>query len=142
MLVETQKTVLNSGSPAGVMPPKSNGNGNGVSVKSPLHIKKDLGNGVQINVWGETPAAAVELLIAAIALCEGYDLPPSPAAARAHSERALQEGNTRNIANSMQCEVCGHTELKLITWDDKKTGKPVSKWRCQHLDCQAWQKSK
>ena len=142
MVVETQKTVLNSGNSTGVVPSKSNGNGNGVSVKSPLHIKKDLGNGVQINVWGETPAAAVELLIAAIALCEGYDLPPSLAADKAHAQRVLEEGNARNTTKAMSCEVCGHTDLKYITWDDKKTGKPVSKWRCQHPDCMAWQKSK
>jgi hypothetical protein len=107
-----------------------------------LHIKKDLGNGVQINVWGETPQPTVELLIAAITLCEGYDLPPSAVAGRANSDRVLQEQNARNIVKSMQCEICGHTDLKYITWDDKKTGKPVSKWRCQHPDCMAWQKSK
>lgn len=135
------------------------------SNKSRLHIKKLLSNGVEINVFGDDPHTTFDLIISVIALCEGYQLPPSPAVSTAHQDRVNHEESARNTINchsqaqpgnpgdqwgprvpvivgsERTCQVCGSNNLKLINWTDKKTGKPVSKWRCQEQECMAWQKN-
>jgi hypothetical protein len=133
------KTVLTAGNPV-VIPGGNNNNQPG--AKSRIHIKKQLGNGVEINVFGDDPDSTFALIISTINLCEGDSLPLSQAAENAHQDRINHEGSTQSLINNMTCQLCGSKNLKLISWTDKKTGKPVKKWRCQDPNCEAWQKDK
>ena len=140
MMNDSSKTIINSGT-------KTNGNGgssssNGYSKdKSRLHIKKDLGNGVQINTFGDSAAEAVELMIAAISMCEGFDQERPIDAARAeaaHTDRVGQETQAAAVVKEMTCANCGSTNMKHITWNDKKTGEARANWKCE--DCNTWLK--
>ena len=147
MMTESNKTVINSGnlgSPGSVKqgsPISGNGNGKDKQPLSHLHIKKDMGNGVQINVFGDTPAEAVTLMCATIALCEGFDQERPIDAARAedaHTDRVGQETQAAAVVKEMTCANCGSARMKHITWNDKKTGEARANFKCE--DCNTWLK--
>ena len=116
-------------------------NGNKKEQLSRMHIKKDLGNGVQINVFGDTAQECVELMCSAIGLCEGFDYErpvDEKRAAAAQVDRILHEAQVAKKVDEMICSTCGSASMKFINWNDKQTGEPRSNWKCE--DCNTWLK--
>ena len=140
MMNDSSKTIINSGTKSNGNGSSANGNGS-VKQMSRIHIKKDLGNGVQINVFGDTPAEAVTLMCETIALCEGFDQERPIDVVRAeaaHTDRVGQETQAARLIKELTCANCGSANMKHITWNDKKTGEARANWKCE--DWNTWLK--
>lgn len=112
-------------------------------TNSRLHIKKQLDNGVEINVFGDNPADVVQLISHVIALCEGYypDQPAKPTqpAQLSPSLGAQPAATSLRPATPIKpvCPDCGSdATVHLVSFKHRETGQTMSRFKCQ--DCNKW----
>ena len=108
---------------------------------SKVHIKHEsLERGITINVFGDSAAEAMELLIDTIAHIEGNTAKDCVNAAYAQQRADRQPANAKPSAgasNTPVCADCGTDEaVELITFTDRDTGEQKRRFKCQA--CGKW----
>ena len=112
---------------------------------SKVHIKHELpAQRIIINVFGDTPAEAMQLLVDTMARIEGNtpnDPAPSAYTQRPQANPARPQpqprGNGGGAGNAPLCEHCGQADqMELIKWPDRNTGEQRQAWKCQR--CNKW----
>jgi len=128
--------------------------------KSRLHIQKEIPEmGVKINVFGDDPQEAFDLMLSIICLVGEADIPKRPSQAnlaRLHDDALAKvktdddtmpkpsprpNGNRNPVAggalNKPCCPDCGNSDsVDLITFTDRETGEHKSRFKCK--ECGKW----
>ena len=113
---------------------------------SKVHIKHESPEqGITINVFGDTPEEAMQLLVDTMAHIQGntakdpvnaaYAQDPQANPARPQPQPGGNGGS--GTINRPVCKDCGSSDdLELITFTDQQSGQPKRRFKCQ--TCKIW----